>query len=166
MPCDTIRQAWLSALAAREQPDAAVEQHFASCENCREFVVTQRKLSELWRKMSAIEPSLGFDTRFFARLETERREAATPRHRRWWLWLGGPTLALATTALVAVLVLRNTRRNEQPLMAADDVALMRDLDLAQELPVVERLDEIEAYEALAKLEPAELDKLLNTEVEP
>ena len=98
-------------------------------------------------------PTYGFDTRFFARLESLKKEMTRQR----WPWLrwaiGGLGAIGAAVALVLVL-----RVSPNTSLEAD-LSLAMDLEIVEELPLIQQLDEVEAYEVLARLDVAEIDSL-------
>jgi hypothetical protein len=162
MQCEAVRETWLTARYAQQTPDAAVREHLASCAPCAAFVDAQRELDGLLLRAEptdAVHVGLGFDTRFFARLEEERRKATQRRRMRVLVWLA----PLATAAAFCVVLLQrgsHELREPSPL-AADDLALARDLELVENLPMLRQLDEIEAYPTLSHVSERELDALID-----
>jgi hypothetical protein len=160
MRCDAYREEFLQALYAREPARGDVREHIATCSECAAWSARQGALDAMLSREAAIEPGLGFDTRFFARLSQERANAAnTPKRwlsrsaqRRALLWFA--PVALAGAAALAVFVRQPPAADPAP---SEDIALMRDLELVEDLPVVQRLDEIEAFETLAQVDTADLD---------
>jgi hypothetical protein len=158
MQCEAVRETWLTTRYAQQAPDAGVDEHLASCAQCAAFVDAQRELDGLLRRAEpteAVHVGLGFDTRFFARLEDERRKAAQRRRVRVLAWLA----PLATAAAFCVVLLQRGS-HEPPPMAAEDLALARDLELVENLPMLRQLDEIEAYPTLSHVSERELDALI------
>jgi hypothetical protein len=161
MPCENQQQAWLAARYAGEQASSEVTQHVASCETCSAFVRRQEQLDGVLALNEAATPRPGFDTRFFARLEEQKREhvpargaKAAGRVRRW-LWGIVPLTAAAALGLVLY------QRDQKVRAVQETVAVAKDLELIEDLPVVQHLDEVEAYEALADVPPDDIDALAN-----
>jgi len=161
MQCEAVRELWLAAHYERQAPrelDASVREHIASCAQCAAFVAAQRELDALLLRADpaeAVHVGPAFDTRFFGRLDGARRQAAWTRRKRAFLWL----TPLAAAAAFALFLLPH-RRHEQPPMAAEDLALTRDLELVEDLPLLRRLDEVEAYPTLSHVNEAELNALI------
>jgi hypothetical protein len=159
MRCEELREALLQARYGATAEHAEQAAHLASCGACQQFARAQAKLDNVLARSENMSAGPGFDTRFFARLEAEKssgvhaRKAA--RSRRSWLWWSlVPTLtAAAATALIL------WRRPDPHAVPQEDLALATDLELVQELPVVEHLDEAETFEVLAEVDVAELAKL-------
>lgn len=163
MRCEAYQEAWLQARYAEHAPQPRVREHIETCVDCQRFTRGQKQLDRQLEHEQPIEPGLGFDTRFFARLEAERAQAKLPRSpwRRPALWLSWASLA---AALALALLLFRPAREAQPSLD-EDVALMRELELVEELPMLRKLDEVEAYEVLARIRSEDLDALA-AEVSP
>jgi hypothetical protein len=155
MQCEAMREAWLAAQYAKTEPSPDVREHIAGCADCATYARAQPELDALLAQSPAVEVGLGFDTRFFAKLEAER---ARSRQRRRWLWLA-PLPLCAALVLALIVQLREPPPIEHA--SAEDTMLARDLELVQALPVLRNLDEIEAYETLAQVDDAELVAELN-----
>ena len=152
MRCEAIQEAWLAARYAAEAPAPDVSEHVASCSECRAFAAGQTKLDGLLAQEQPITPGLGFDTRFFAKLDAERTRSRTRRALVWFAPLG-----LAAALGLAIFA----RPHEAPaLPPLEDVALVQDLELVEELPMIRQLDEVEAFETLAQVDTADLDAVL------
>jgi len=150
--CEAMQESWLEARYVRREPAAEVREHMLGCAQCREFTAEQCALEQLLGQLPEEQAGLGFDTRFFARLEDERK---SPTRRSWLrVWL-----ALGPAALAALMLAVHLQKPLQPMASTphDDVALMRDLDLVEELPLLTKLEEAEAYDALAQATAADLD---------
>ena len=97
-------------------------------------------------------PRPGFDTRFLARL-AERRAAGTRGYRLTW---GLGAFAATAAAFVAFLALSDVNHTG----FAEEIDLAVNLELAEDMDVVSHLDDVEAFEVLAAVEPDELDQAL------
>jgi hypothetical protein len=155
MQCEAMREAWLAARYAQAEPPLDVREHFTGCAECTAFAREQTALDGLLAQSAPIEVGLGFDTRFFAKLEAERTRS---RQRRRWLWLAPLPLC---AALVIALFVQLQKPPPIEHASVEDTLLARDLELVQALPVLRNLDEIEAYETLAQVDDAELVAELN-----
>jgi len=145
------------------EPSAELQAHLAGCAECRAVHARHAALDRVLALDESAPVSADFDARFFARLEQEkRRKPAAPRRLRRWLFIAAPVLAAA--AAIALLL----RPHEEPRaeLPPDDVALAMDLELVEDIDVVQRLDELEAYEVLGQLDEAELERLAEPEPEP
>lgn len=184
MRCEEAQPLWLQAHAAEASRGEALEEHMAHCVDCTAFAAAQVQLDGLLALDEDQPPRPGFDTRFFALLEDEKRAAHAPSGvaavLQWLL----PGLAVAAavallvtgqpaveTASTSVPTAQDASRVEAAEVAmgalleaseeaVEDLAVAQDLELLKELPVLEQLDELEAYEVLAQLDLSELDALL------
>lgn len=166
-------------LAGRAQSSSAeLEAHVQGCDACRSLAERQSALNAVLALDEPHQPGLGFDTRFFARLDEERGAARTKRRLfslRMWLWALVP--AAAGVALLVSRPGHPTGEAAHPPEAAtpallengdepEDLELvMEDPELLEELDVVQRLDDLEDLDLLEGVDPAELDRLA-TETAP
>ncbi len=158
MQCDEVR-ALLQANAYETEPEPEVSGHLVGCADCRAHGARLELLNELLDNDEGTEPRPGFDTRFFARLEELKageHEGAPARARaRWLRWL----MAAVPVVAAATLLVMTIAPDAGPALE-DDLSLAMELEMIEEIEVVRSLDEIEAYEILAQLDPNELDAML------
>lgn len=154
--------------AARYEPagvDGAVRTHLESCAACRAHLDEARRLDGVLAADADEPASLGFDTRFFARLAEEKQAHEMSWTRRWVLGLTGAGAVAAAGLAVAVV----TRRTGDDATVGDasldprDLELAMDLELVEELALLRQIEEIEAYETLAELRLEELEEAAETE---
>ncbi len=165
MRCEDVKAAFVAAHYAKSELDVKAQAHLAVCVSCNEFCGAQLGLDSLLAAAPDATPRPGFDTRFFARLEgvkkdTKHAERAgvAPRRVTRWSWLA---LALPLTAAAAVSLVVWQRHSAQLVeQARQDEAIARDLELVENLPVVQQLDEVEAYEVLAEANVDDLDRAM------
>ncbi|MEL6547073.1 MAG: hypothetical protein AAFQ82_20775 [Myxococcota bacterium] len=156
MQCKDALQAVLDArYEGREPPPEAMK--VLQQPECRELLERARKLDDVLGLDEPHEPGPGFDTRFFAKLEEQKRS----RSKRFLPWVG----ALAVGAAAAtIFVLAPPKVDEPADPNGAELAMMRDLELLEEIEVVEKLEEVEAFELLAALDPDTLDRLIEEEL--
>ncbi len=150
MRCHDVQDALSWAHDHRQEPAAEVKTHLDGCPTCRAFAAELAALTAALAADAPLEPRPGFDTRFFARL-AEAKAVTRPAPWRRFGWLGA---ALAGGTAVAALVLTLSTPAE---LSADDLELAMHLELLEEMAVLSRLEEVEAFELLAQLDAAELD---------
>ncbi len=140
MQCDQVR----AALGHDE--NAEVREHLEGCAACRQYARDLRDLGTLLDADRDQPVGLGFDTRFFARLEEEKR-----RGRRGVLgWVFAGAAAAAVAAVVGVVLLRPGDELE-----GADLELALHLDVLEDLEMLRQLEEVEAFELLAGVEDFE-----------
>jgi hypothetical protein len=153
MRCEDARQAVQDARYGEPpSPDAAL--HVAGCAACAEFVQRAAALDSELARAQTESASAGFDARFFARLEHEKRGGKGRRYAR----AGWAILPLA--AAFALLVSRHAP--ERAALAStpkQELSLAIDLELIRNIEVVSKLDELEAYDVLSELDEAELARV-------
>jgi hypothetical protein len=167
--CENARER-LSIASERASPGPELLAHLSSCEACQKLRATEDALDRVLALDTVQEPGPGFDTRFFARLEAERSQSRRKRSRFFamallpaaaalaagvlWLRPGSPTglapAKLPTEALANV---------PEAFADEDELGLLRDLELIEELEIVARLDDLEAFELLEQLEPEQLEQI-------
>jgi len=137
--------------------DAAAP-HIAECAECRVYGERAERLDRLLSVDEAVEPRPGFDSRFFARLEELKalRSHGWLRRFRWY------ALSLTAAAAVAALVLAVAPMPETTI--DDDLELVLNLELAKDLDIVQKLEEIEVYELLAQVDLEEMGQIIGNEV--
>jgi hypothetical protein len=150
MQCRDAREAltWAHDHHAEAAPETRA--HLASCAACRTWADELGRLDAALAADPAVEPGPGFDTRFFARLA----EAKAAPSRAFWprlAWLGA---ALAGGTAAAALVFNLVVPTSLP---PADLELAMNLELLEEMAVLSRLDEVEAFDVLAQVSDAELD---------
>ena len=156
MQCKDALQAVLDArYEGREPPPEAMK--LLQQPECRELLARARMLDDVLDVDEPHEPGPGFDTRFFAKLEEEKRR----RSKRFLPWVGA--LAVGTAA-ATIFFLAPPKLDEPPAPNGAELAMMRDLDLLEEIEVVEKLEEVEAFELRAALDPETLDRLIEEEL--
>jgi predicted anti-sigma-YlaC factor YlaD len=160
MRCDAAREA-LAHARYLGGPDPELQAHLAECPECR---AAHAREGALDRALALDEPAAagpGFDTRFFAKLAQEQARARKRRRLRF-AWLLVPAAAAAAAALLWI-----GRTPPAPAqLPADELALAMDLELVEDIDVVSRLDELEAYELLGEVDEQELARLLAEEDAP
>lgn len=82
-------------------PDAALEQHVATCAECRSFRRGLRQLAEAARRSPCPAPPADFAARVTAAVLADRPRRTAPPHRTWLR----PLLALAAALLVGAGIL-------------------------------------------------------------
>ena len=99
----------------------------------------------------------GFDTRFFARLEDQKKEAVAPSVGIWQRlrWALAPVVMVGAAASVVLFV----DTTPQPSTMDPDLQLALELELLEDYEVVEQLDELEELELLAQLSLDDFDDL-------
>lgn len=156
MRCEDARRELLGAPPAPDR--AALAAHLSSCESCAALQAQRFSLDALLDRHEPPTPRPGFDTRFFARLEEERKRTARSRWLRW-------SWALVPAAAAAALATFHAPPAAEPELPPEELGLVMDLPLVEELPLLQQLDEVEAFEALGELDDAELEQVL-AEVAP
>lgn len=137
---------------------AATREHVHACAACQAFRRQSEQLDQVLDLDSELQaPTPGFDTRFFARLKEEKaRPARKLRGGLRWAFIGFAVAAAAAIALVVAIPMHSPER-----MSQAEVMLVKHLDLLQEdVEMLRRLEEVEAYELLAQLDPEEIEELL------
>ncbi|HEX7481120.1 MAG TPA: hypothetical protein VF331_25170 [Polyangiales bacterium] len=151
MRCDELRESLLQARYARVEPQADALAHLRECVACRSFADAQTRLDHVLAHGEQVSAGPGFDTRFFAQLAEAKARARRPlRGRLWWTLV--PTLAAAAAAAMIL-----WPKPAQDFVPREDLALATELELVEELPVVQHLDEAEAFEVLAEVDVSELE---------
>jgi hypothetical protein len=152
MRCDHAERVLLGGPST---PGPEVAAHVAACERCAALHARRLRLDALLDRHEDPAVGPGFDTRFFARLETER---ASERRRRWFRW----SWALVPAAAAVALATFQAPSPESTVkeVPADELPLVMDLPLVEDLDLVEKLDEVEAFDVLGKVDDAELDAIL------
>jgi hypothetical protein len=89
---------------------ALLERHVAACPDCQAFAETQRLVWSALDAWEAMPVSVDFDRRLYRRIQ-EREQSAWWRRPLaggvWFSWRPALSLAAASVALVAVLLLQN-----------------------------------------------------------
>ena len=123
----------------------AFETHLRSCSDCRAALDAESWLAAQLDGLPAVEPSLQFEARFWARVATER-EMAAPGWRRWLSPLRLATAGGSLAVVAAVLLFSEPRRpssDEWAMIASEDtfeLMLDEDHELLFELEVLEAWD--------------------------
>jgi hypothetical protein len=158
MQCEQAQQALIDALYGAE-PVPEVRAHLERCAVCQAF---RSREGALDRWLALDEPAVarpGFDTRFFARLETEK---AAPRQRRRARWYWALVPLAASAALVFLGLPQKQPAAPQAAAeapAADDLGIAMELELVENIAVVQKLDQVEDYELLSQLDEGELERI-------
>lgn len=141
---------------ARYGAEASPElrEHVASCPACRVVARRDVDLDRVLARLPSMEPGPGFDTRFFARLDDEKKRTRRSRYVPA-LW------ALLPLAAAAAVFLVRTRPVKPPVSVPprEALALTRDLELVQNLDVLRNLDELQDYQLLDQLDDRDLSRL-------
>ncbi|MBI5511620.1 MAG: hypothetical protein HY903_22925 [Deltaproteobacteria bacterium] len=153
MQCHDLQQALTAARVGKRPLDEEQQRHLASCDACRAFAALDLRLERALAADADEEPGVGFDTRFFARLGEVKKQG----ERRRWLGLSLSFAAAAAAALVAFVALNDADHDDW----GGDIELAMNLELAADLDVVKHLDDVEAFEIIAKLDDRDLDAVLN-----
>jgi hypothetical protein len=130
----------------------AVTSHVSQCQACRQLVVREARLDALLSVEVDEPPRPGFDTRFFARLDAHKRARSGGGAWRW-LWLLAP---LAAGAAIAFIRIAPAPPRD---VSSEDLALAMEHELLEDLPLLQQLDEVEAYDVLSQLSDEELAAL-------
>jgi hypothetical protein len=152
MRCEQVRRALLDARYGEPAPDATA--HVTGCSDCAAFAAGEAALDAVLAVSQPAVAPADFDTRFSARLETERTRLRSRKQLRV-VWAIVP-LAAAFALLVsrhAGDAARIESANKQ------DVGLAMDLELVRNIDVVSKLDELEAYDVLSELDESELVRI-------
>jgi predicted anti-sigma-YlaC factor YlaD len=171
MRCNRVRQALSEARYQGGAYPPSVAEHLTRCQACREFAHASARLDAFLQLDQPIAPRPGFDTRFFARL-SEIKAKQAERKIEWrrypvagwvrqWRWvLGGVSLACAVVAILVARQVAEPRATSGELapLIAQDIGLVRDLDFIRELDLVSRLQEVETFEVLAKLDLSDIER--------
>ena len=123
--------------------DPDVRAHLSSCAECRAGAAQEEALDRVLGADPNVEPRPGFDTRFFARLEQQRA-----RKRVRWLFAG---LGLPALAAAAALLLTHRGATQ------DDLELAMNLDLVEDMEMLRRLDEVEAFAELQDVDVGDIE---------
>lgn len=181
MRCERAQTAWLATQHEAEKATPELLAHLAECETCRAFQRADGRLSRLL-SLDENEPvGPGFDTRFFARLQTHkasqqdlsapagRRRTRARRVRAFFLWALPAAGAAAATALLAIGYFHSPTPSAPP---TGDLDFAMHLEMLEAMSIVERLDELEALAQVERddalreaLESGQIDELL-VEVDP
>lgn len=153
MRCDQVRE----QLAGRRYGQVLstdAHGHRDVCVVCQGFACAGEKLDALLSLDEPQEPRPGFDTRFFARLaEVKAAEAAQPKASLWRWWLVGLVPLGAAAALVLLI-----QRPGEPAFE-NELALAVELELLESYEVVKELEDVEAYEVLAFVDLADIERI-------
>ncbi len=130
-----------------EKKARRLELHISSCPECRRLESNLRRIDTLILSQDGIEPSPGFDTRFWQKVRSDSSLMNPPEKRKKWfeiLWRPAPlVLAAAGLALALMVYLPATHRESQTLPPAS-VALVENLELYENYDMIEILDLLEA----------------------
>ncbi len=131
-----------------EQERADFESHLSNCQSCGETIDQQRSLGSALASLPTVDPSPGFETRFWARIAREDQAAEQRREQGFWAragwrgWLVGLTTA-AVAAGAVMLALRPPGPELDPDFAlvadAEQFELLADADI-ELLEVMEILE--------------------------
>lgn len=149
MRCHELREKMVALCYGEQDLDAEASAHLSSCQACQEFAAQNRALDRVLAEDTDEPASLGFDTRFFARLNEQKQRRRLPQWR-WWQ-LGAVSFV---TAMVAVVVAVSFRTPGG--FAGPDIELAMNLDLVENFEVISHLDEVEALDVLTQLKSADL----------
>lgn len=156
MLCDDLRDALLASRNNAAELEADAHEHLETCAECQSYAGETEALDALLARDEDEEPRPGFDTRFFARLdELKSRPTGSWFSRYRWLFAGAA--AAATTAAV---ILSLSVGGEPTGSMADDIDLAMHLDLLEELEMIRALNDVEAFETLAYVDPETLDAVI------
>ena len=131
----------------------ALSAHLAGCESCRAQVSRQRQLDGALAALPRLEPSPGFEARFWARLARERDEPTGLGARvRAWLSPLRVGLGLAGVAAASVaLVLAFRQGGPAPLEPDRDWEIVVDSEsyelFSEDVELIEILEILENWDA-------------------
>ncbi|MGD8858892.1 MAG: hypothetical protein PVI30_02705 [Myxococcales bacterium] len=161
MRCEEAREAL--DLMPRETQPLALGQHLHHCAACQAYARHSQALDRILELDAQRPPRPGFDTRFFARLEEERRRR---KRRRVWHW-SWTLLPLGIGAVISLLRVPPPPppAPEAATLPPDEMGLVMELELMRELELVRNLDDLEAFEVLSEVDEDELGEIA-AEVKP
>ncbi|OGQ85357.1 MAG: hypothetical protein A2289_01360 [Deltaproteobacteria bacterium RIFOXYA12_FULL_58_15] len=137
--------------------DPQAETHLQGCVTCQTFARNLQGLDGLLLADTPDQVRPGFDTRFFARLNEQRKQPA----RRWHLWhLVAPLTGAVAAGVLGVILLAGPRTAPD---LGDDLEVAMHLEMLEDLEVISNLEDTEAFEILAKLDEDDLRTLLTEE---
>jgi predicted anti-sigma-YlaC factor YlaD len=155
MKCEEVSKGLIAYLDRRadsaERRD--VEEHLASCADCRTRAEEFRELWSVMDEVPAIEPSFGFDAR------VRQRVAAEPRRRWFDLFVPQPRLALSAVLLIALTVWvaklpqSNPGTTAMTGTTATAASGEQDFNAIKNLGVLENYDVVTNMDALSELAP-------------
>ena len=156
MRCHEAREA-LTGGRYGQRPSPEVDAHVRHCGFCRSFVADSDALDQVLAADPNESARPGFDTRFFARLDANKKKPVP-----WWRSRRVALGLLGTMATAAILIIRAS----DPLPTdptPEDLALAMHLDMLQtDVLLLQQLDALEDMVLLAQLGPEDIDALLNT----
>ena len=159
MRCDEARERLTESRYQEGELDPAIAAHLQQCATCQAFAAEAEALDQLLAEEQDLPPRPGFDTRFYARLQELKAGGARGGFASRLRW-GLAGLLGAGAAAVALFF------SLQPGPAAtmdQELELAMNLELARELPLLQQLEQVEAFEVLSHVEPEELEQLLDAE---
>lgn len=150
MNCENVSKGLIAYLDRRASSAdrQEIEQHLASCGECRSRAEQFRALWGVMEEMPVIEPSFGFDSR------VRQRVAAEPT-RRWFEWIvPQPRLAIsaAMLAVLAVWMVKTAPMNKSVTQTAASIQ-QEDFNAIKNLDVLENYDVVTSMDALSELAP-------------
>ena len=155
MRCEDVRAGWLEARYARSELPPELHEHVRGCVSCADFCAAQEALEVSLQSMENVSAGPGFDTRFFARLQEQKQQKQAARAVSWTRRLWWALLPLTAASVAGVLVYQRSQAERE----TTDAAVAADMELLQDLPVVEQLDQLEDYEVLANVDVSDFERL-------
>jgi predicted anti-sigma-YlaC factor YlaD len=157
MRCEQAQEALIDARYDAES-SSELAAHLGECATCRAFQAREIALDGV---LALDEPAVvrpGFDTRFFARLDAEKARARRKRFTRFY-WALVPLAAGAVLVLLRPAQVPHAPDSAMAKVPAGDLGLAMELDLVENIAVVQKLDEVEAYDLLDQLDEGELERI-------
>ena len=151
--CRTVREDLGEWARGALSPDRSLEidAHLTSCADCRAEADQEQALVDLLGMYESEDPGPGFEASVMERIDREDRGGRT-RGLRLAAVLGAGLAAAAA----ALLLVQQPGQEVGAGPRAEEIAMIRDLELYENLELVEMLDvlgDLEAIEALPEEEP-------------
>ena len=130
-----------------------VRRHLKSCEACQRQLVDLQATDGLIKNLGPLEPSKGFERRFWDKVA----DLEVSRQTRWWerysrpAWRPALAAGLVCCVIAGVLTFGGIGVSVSPedRFMAENVEFLTDFDVIHNLDILENWDEIEAMKELS-----------------
>ena len=148
MRCRKTRKMLTAYLSEELGPEemSRVREHLADCSSCTQELTYLKKFGEITHRLREIEPSTGFEARFWRRVEETKRSKPLREHLPhlgWTLrWRWGLSTAAGLLLLIGFYTVweRFPMMNQKQTGAGEISEIVKDIDFYQNYEILEELD--------------------------